>query len=85
MNGRIARRVLQMFSKLAPRQTDYRLTDREQEILDLMVAGLIKKEIASNLELSVHTVDTHLRSIYIKLQVNTRTAAVAKAIKERIV
>jgi DNA-binding NarL/FixJ family response regulator len=85
MNGRIARRVLEMFSKLAPRQNDYGLTEREREILQQLVGGFIKKEIADQLGLSVHTVDTHLRNIYGKLEVNTRTGAVAKALKERLV
>lgn len=85
MNTRIARRVLEMFSKLAPKQGDYGLSDREKEILQLMVTGLIKKEIADRLTLSVHTVDTYLRRIYEKLQVNTRTGAVAKALKEGLV
>jgi DNA-binding NarL/FixJ family response regulator len=85
MTSRIARRVLDMFSKLAPKQSDYGLSDREKEILQLMVTGLIKKEIADRLTLSVHTVDTYLRRIYEKLEVNTRTGAVAKALKEGLV
>ena len=85
MNPRIARRVLEMFSKFAPKQADYGLSDREKEILQLMVTGLIKKEIADRLNLSVHTVDTYLRRIYEKLEVNTRTGAVAKALKEGLV
>jgi len=85
MNPRIARRVLEMFSKLAPKQGDYGLSEREKEILQLMVTGLIKKEIADRLSLSVHTVDTYLRRIYEKLAVNTRTGAVAKALKEGLV
>ncbi len=85
MNPRIARRVLDMFSKLAPKQRDYGLSDREKEILQLMTTGLIKKEIADKLSLSVHTVDTYLRRIYEKLEVNTRTGAVAKALKEGLV
>lgn len=85
MNPRIARRVLEMFSKLAPKTTDYGLSDREKEILQLMTTGLIKKEIADRLQLSVHTVDTYLRRIYEKLEVNTRTGAVAKALKEGLV
>jgi DNA-binding NarL/FixJ family response regulator len=84
MNSRIARRVLDMFSKLAPRKNDYHLTDREREVLQLMVEGFIKKEIADKLSLSVHTVDTYLRNIYGKLRVNTRGGAVAKALKERL-
>jgi DNA-binding NarL/FixJ family response regulator len=85
MNPRIARRVLEMFSRLAPKQGDYGLSDREKEILQLMVTGLIKKEIADKLSLSIHTVDTDLRRIYEKLEVNTRTGAVAKALKEGLV
>ena len=85
MTSRIARRVLDMFSKLAPKQSDYGLSDREKEILQLMVTGLIKKEIADRLTLSIHTVDTYLRRIYEKLEVNTRTGAVAKALKEGLV
>jgi DNA-binding NarL/FixJ family response regulator len=90
MNGNIARMVLGMFSKLAPsrkvdEQADYGLTPREQEILQLMVDGLIKKEIADQLSVSFHTVDTHLRNIYTKLQVNTQTGAVVKAVREGLV
>jgi DNA-binding NarL/FixJ family response regulator len=85
MNPRIARRVLEMFSRLAPRKSDYGLSERETEILQHMVKGLIKKEIADRLQLSVHTVDTYLRRIYEKLEVNTRTGAVAKALKEGLV
>jgi DNA-binding NarL/FixJ family response regulator len=85
MTSRIARRVLDMFSKLAPKQSDYGLSDREKEILQLMVSGLIKKEIADRLTLSIHTVDTYLRRIYEKLEVHTRTGAVAKALKEGLV
>ncbi len=85
MNPRIARRVLDMFSKLAPKQSNYGLSEREKEILQLMTTGLIKKEIADRLTLSIHTVDTYLRRIYEKLEVNTRTGAVAKALKEGLV
>jgi len=85
MNPRIARRVLEMFSKLAPKHSDYGLSEREKEILQLMVNGLIKKEIADRLTLSIHTVDTYLRRIYEKLEVHTRTGAVAKALKEGLV
>jgi DNA-binding NarL/FixJ family response regulator len=85
MNPRIARRVLDMFSKLAPKQSNYGLSEREREILQLMTTGLIKKEIADQLTLSIHTVDTYLRRIYEKLEVNTRTGAVAKALKEGLV
>lgn len=85
MNGRIARRVLDMFSKLSPRKIDCNLTEREKAVLQQMVEGFTKKEIADRLQLSVHTVDTHLRNICSKLQVNTRTGAVSKALKEGLV
>jgi DNA-binding NarL/FixJ family response regulator len=86
MNGRIARRVLDMFARFAPaRSDDYGLTPRESQILEAMVQGKTKKEIAAVLDLSFHTVDTHLRNIYQKLEVNTRTGAVAKALKEKLV
>jgi DNA-binding NarL/FixJ family response regulator len=80
----VAQKVLQMFSKLEQPKTDYGLTDRERKILELMAKGLIKKEIADQLDLSYHTVDTHLRNIYTKLHVHTRTGAVAKALSERL-
>jgi DNA-binding NarL/FixJ family response regulator len=84
MTPRVARSVLDMFSKLMAPQHDYGLTSRERNILELMTQGLIKKEIADQLSLSYHTVDTHLRNIYAKLHVHTRSGAVAKALKERL-
>lgn len=62
----------------------YGLSARESEILRLMVKGLIKKEIAVELSLSFHTVDNHQRRIFQKLNVHTRSAAVAKAILDRL-
>lgn len=56
------------------------LTAREQEVLQLLVQGLTNKEIADALVISDNTVKRHLKAIFTKLQVNTRSAAVAKAI-----
>lgn len=86
INPRIARLVLKMIPgrAKAPSQS-YGLTDREREVLELMVHGLVKKEIAQRLNLSYHTVDNHLRGIYEKLQVHTRGSAVAKALSEQLV
>ncbi len=85
MNPRVARLVLNMFTKLAvPPRHDYGLSAREKEILELVVKGLLKKEIADQLGLSYHTVDNHLRSIYEKLHVHSRSGAVAKALNERL-
>ncbi len=85
MNPRVAKLVLNMFAKMAtPQKAEYGLSEREREILELMVNGLIKKEIADRLGLSYHTVDNHLRNIYTKLHVHTRTGAVAKALSEHL-
>jgi DNA-binding NarL/FixJ family response regulator len=85
MSPPIARSVLSLFTKLSPPQTaDYGLTSREKQALGLLVEGLSKKELAARLDLSVHTVDKHIRSIYDKLHVHSRSAVVAKAIKERL-
>lgn len=84
MTPRVASSVLEMFARMAKPKQDYGLTPREQQILELMTRGLIKKEVADQLSLSYHTVDTHLRNIYTKLHVHSRTGAVAKAVKERL-
>jgi DNA-binding CsgD family transcriptional regulator len=62
----------------------YQLSHREIEVLRLMTNGLIKKEIAETLSISYHTIVNHERSIYGKLNVHTRSAAVAKALMERL-
>ena len=86
MSPAVARAVLGRFVQLAaPDRETYGLSDREREVLELMTQGLIKKEIADRLALSYHTVNAHLRNIYAKLHVGTRGAAVAKALKERLV
>lgn len=85
MNGQIARRVLNMFTQLTTPRWDYQLTDREKEILELLVGGRTKNQIADALFLSYHTVDTHLRNIYAKLHVNSRSDAVVKALRERLI
>lgn len=84
MSPKIARRVLEMFSKLAPKTSGFGLTEREHQILRLIVAGLTNKELSAQLCLSVHTVDAHLRHIYGKLEVHNRSGAVAKALRERL-
>lgn len=61
------------------------LSPREQEALVLLADGLAKKEIADRLELSIHTVDTYIRGIYRKLDVRSKTEAVAKAFRENLV
>ncbi|HEX4350875.1 MAG TPA: response regulator transcription factor [Verrucomicrobiae bacterium] len=84
MTPQVASSVLKMFARIAKPKQDYSLTSREQQILQLLTEGLIKKEVADKLSLSYHTVDTHLRNIYSKLHVHSRIGAVAKALKERL-
>ena len=84
MTPRVAKMVLDKFAKLSKPRIDYGLTMREKKVLELMVEGLISKEIASRLDLSYHTVDTHVRNIYTKLHVHTRISAVTKVLQERI-
>lgn len=77
MNPHIARKVLFLFSKFAAPQSDYGLTEREMNILELLSQGHTKKTMAEKLILSYHTVDTHLKNIYLKLNVHTAGEAVA--------
>ena len=88
MTPEVAKKVLDAFanSDLLPGEKgDYGLTAREQEILRLLAEGLLKKEIADALSISVNTVSTRLRRVYDKLHVNTNTGAVAKALREGII
>jgi DNA-binding NarL/FixJ family response regulator len=85
MNGRVARLVLEAFARQnsTPRN-NYGLSEREKGILQYMVKGLIKKEIAEEMGLSYHTVNNYLRRIYDKLHVHTRSGAVAKTVEEKL-
>lgn len=85
MNPRVARRVLEMFSRLAPERKDYGLTEREVAVLQFMAEGLAKKQIADRLELNLHTTDYVMRCIYKKLHVSGMTAAVSLALKEKLI
>lgn len=86
MSPHIARKVLDMFKQNAPPpRADYSLTPRELEVLDHLVQGEDYKGIADKLFLSVFTVRAHIRNIYDKLHVHTKSQAVAKALKEKVV
>jgi len=83
MTTHIARLVVQSFQKPAaaahPAGAELsELSEREQQVLDLLAQGLIYKEIADKLNIGYETVHTYIRRIYEKLQVRTRTEAVAK-------
>lgn len=90
MTPEVARKVLDAF----PKQSDeletsdanvYDLTPRQCDILRLMADGLVKKEIADALDISVNTVSTHMQRVYEKMHVNTNTGAVAKALREKLI
>jgi DNA-binding NarL/FixJ family response regulator len=85
INAFIARKVLGTFPRSAQPRVAHGLTDRELEILQLVVAEQTQKQIANALGLSPHTVDTHLRNIYAKLHVHSRSGAVARALKDGLV
>jgi DNA-binding NarL/FixJ family response regulator len=84
MSARIARMVVQTFSKSPPKvqAPTQSLTEREQAVLNLILEGYLYKQIADQLDLSVYTVNFHIRNIYGKLQVHSRAEAVAK-LRER--
>ncbi len=85
MSPHIARKVLEMFKENAPPpRAEYRLTPREFEVLELLVQGEDYKSIAEKLFLSLFTVRAHIRNIYDKLHVHTKSQAVAKALKENV-
>ena len=83
----IARKVLNRFAKLQPvKQPDenYNLSNREKDVLQLLVKGKSYKMIADELCISYETVHSHIRKIYNKLQVNSVGEAVSKTISKNI-
>ncbi len=74
----ISRMVIDFFSKQKKVDTVSELTNRECEILELMSNGQRYKEIATTLNISVDTVRTHIRNIYVKLEVDNKTKAINK-------
>ena len=86
----VARKVLDTLANQKGRTDsqdaeDYGLTPRQRDILRLMADGLVKKEIAEKLNISVTTVSTHMQRLYETLHVTTNTGAVAKALREGII
>ncbi len=82
MSNSIARKVVASFQKA--KQTDEKqphLSPREQAVLDCLAKGLTYKQIADQLEISIDTIRTHLRRVYEKLHVQSRTEAVAKYLR----
>ena len=82
MTTHIARKVVQSFIRPgASTQATENLSEREQQVLDCLAQGFLYKEIAEKLGISYETVHTYVRRIYEKLQVRTRTEAVAKFLR----
>ena len=80
MSAQIARIVVQSFLRPASSEKET-LSPREREVLECLVKGLLYKEIARQLDSSVYTINAHIRRIYEKLQVHSRSQAVAKFLK----
>ena len=86
MSPEVARRVIRLFRDFRPPDhADYQLTAQETELLKLLVEGHHAKTAAKELGISINTVFFHLKNIYAKLQVHSKTEAVAKALRERLV
>ena len=80
MSSQIARKVLDAFQKHINTRNEsfHSLSQREQEIIQFLAKGFRYKEIAGKLFISEDTVRTHIRNIYGKLQVNSRSQALKK-------
>ena len=86
MTPSVARQVIEMFRDFAPKEQDVqRLTPREHELLRSLAEGLDYKQIAERHFISVDTVRNHIRHIYEKLQVHSKSEAVSKAFRQRLV
>ncbi len=86
MSPEVARRVVKLFRDFhPPEHAEYRLTPQEQQLLKLLVDGHHYKTAAHTLGITTSTVSFHLKNIYTKLHVHSKTEAVAKALRERLV
>lgn len=86
MSPEVARRVLDVFRDIhPPSHADRGLTPHEIRLLKLLVEGHNYKTAAAELDVTIHAVSFHLRSIYEKLQVHSKSEAVAKALRDGIV
>jgi DNA-binding NarL/FixJ family response regulator len=86
MSPEVARRVISLFRDFRPpERADYQLTPHETRLLKLLVEGHNYKTAALELKVSVNTVSFHMRHIYEKLQVHSKSEAVAKALRHRLI
>jgi DNA-binding NarL/FixJ family response regulator len=80
MSPTIARKIVEYFNP-AQKNTEGKLTQREEQIIKALVDGLSYKLIADRLSISVDTVRYHIKNIYTKLQVNSKSEVIAKFLK----
>jgi DNA-binding NarL/FixJ family response regulator len=86
MSPEVARRVIRLFREIRPpERADYHLTPHEVRLLKLLVEGHNYKTAAAELGVTVSTINFHLQSVYQKLQVHSKTEAVAKALRNRLI
>jgi DNA-binding NarL/FixJ family response regulator len=86
MSPEVARRVVQLFQKFHPPESaDYRLSPTEMRLLKLLAEGHHYKTAAAEMQISINTVSYHMRAIYQKLQVHSKSEAVAKALRDRLI
>jgi len=86
MSPEVAIRVVRLFRDFRPPEhAPYRLTPQENDLLKLLADGHHRKTAAQEMGISVNTVSFHLKNIYQKLQVHSKTEAVAKALRERLI
>jgi len=86
MSPEVASKVIKLFRTIRPpEQADYQLTPHELRLLKLLVEGHNYKTAATEVGISVTTVAFHMRNIYSKLQVHSKSEAVAKALRNRLV
>ena len=85
MSPEVARRVIELFHRVRPRgKPDHDLTPHETRILRLLVEGHNYKTAAAELDVSVNTIAFHIKHIYEKLQVHSKSEAVSKALRTRL-
>jgi len=86
MSPEIASRVIRLFKQIRPpERVDYQLTPHETRLLKLLVEGHNYKTAAAELGVTTSTINFHLQKIYEKLQVHSKTEAVAKALRNRLI
>lgn len=86
MSPEVARRVITLFRDIRPpERADYNLTPHETRLLKMLVEGHNYKTMAKELGVSINTISFHMRHIYEKLQVHSKSEAVSKALRDRLV